>query len=96
MAVLSKLIQHRFQIGLEPLPPFDRSLVDRRIWPAIDINASGTRREEILMDKEEHKRVSSLRRILGEMNAADAMEKLTGRMEKSKSNAEFLMGLKPE
>lgn len=74
----------------------DRSLVDRRIWPAIDINASGTRREEILMDKEEYKRVSSLRRILGEMNAPDAMEKLTGRMEKSNSNAEFLMGLKPE
>lgn len=74
----------------------DRSLVDRRIWPAIDINASGTRREEILMDKDEYKRVSSLRRVLGEMNAPDAMEKLTGRMEKSNSNAEFLMGLKPE
>lgn len=74
----------------------DRSLVDKRIWPAIDINASGTRREEILMDKEEYKRVSALRRVLGEMNPADAMEKLTGRMQKEKSNAEFLMGLKPE
>ncbi len=40
----------------------DRTLVDRRIWPAIDINLSGTRREEILMDPEEHKRVSALRR----------------------------------
>lgn len=72
----------------------DRSLVDRRIWPAIDINSSGTRREEILMDKDEHKRVSMLRRVLSEMNAADAMEKLTNQLRKSKSNAEFLMGLK--
>lgn len=74
----------------------DRSLVDRRIWPAIDINSSGTRREEILLDKEEHKRVSALRRVLGEMNPPDAMEKLTSRMEKTKSNAEFLMGLRTE
>lgn len=72
----------------------DRGLVDRRIWPAIDINQSGTRREEILMDKEEHRRVSALRRVLGEMNPPDAMEKLIERMSKSKTNAEFLMGLK--
>ncbi len=72
----------------------DRSLVDRRIWPAIDINQSGTRREEILMDQEEHRRVSALRRVLGEMNAPDAMEKLIGRMEKTNSNAEFLMSLR--
>jgi len=72
----------------------DRTLVDRRVWPAIDINASGTRREEILMDPEEHKRVSALRRVLGEMNACDAMEKLTERMKKSKTNVEFLMSLK--
>lgn len=74
----------------------DRSLVDRRIWPAIDINSSGTRREEILMDQEEYKRVSALRRVLSEMNAPDAMEKLTDRMRKSKTNAEFLMGLRAE
>ncbi|MEM7478787.1 MAG: transcription termination factor Rho, partial [Planctomycetota bacterium] len=74
----------------------DRSLVDKRIWPAIDINASGTRREEILMDDGEHKRVSALRRVLGEMNAPDAMEKLTTQLKKSNSNAEFLMGLKVE
>lgn len=74
----------------------DRSLVDRRIWPAIDINSSGTRREEILMDAEEHKRVSALRRVLSEMNAADAMEKLTERMKKSKTNTEFLLGLRTE
>ncbi len=72
----------------------DRSMVDRRIWPAIDINASGTRREEILMDPEEHRRVSALRRALSEMNAPDAMEKLTERLKKTKTNAEFLMSLK--
>lgn len=74
----------------------DRSLVDRRIWPAIDINASGTRREEILMDEDEHKRVSALRRVLGEMNPPDAMEKLITRMKKTNSNAEFLLGLRIE
>ncbi len=74
----------------------DRSLVDRRIWPAIDLNKSGTRREEVLMDKEEHRRVSSLRRILGEMNAPDAMEKLVEQLEKKKTNAEFLMSLRPQ
>ncbi|MFN3194169.1 MAG: transcription termination factor Rho [Aureliella sp.] len=74
----------------------DRSLVDRRIWPAIDINSSGTRREEILMDPDEHKRISMLRRVLGEMNPPDSMEKLTTQLRKSKSNAEFLMGLKVE
>jgi transcription termination factor Rho len=72
----------------------DRTLVDRRIWPAIDINASGTRREEILMDPEEHRRVSALRRVLSELSAPDAMEKLTERLKKSKSNVEFLMSLK--
>lgn len=72
----------------------DRTLVDRRIWPAIDINASGTRREEILMDPEEHKRLSALRRALGEMSASDAMEKLTERMRKAKTNVEFLMSLR--
>lgn len=72
----------------------DRSLVDRRIFPAIDLNRSGTRREEVLLDEEEHKRISALRRLLGEMNACDAMEKLLPRLEKSKSNAEFLMSLR--
>lgn len=74
----------------------DRSLVDRRIWPAIDLNKSGTRREEVLMDKEEHRRVSSLRRVLGEMSATDAMEKLVEQLEKKKTNAEFLMSLRPQ
>jgi transcription termination factor Rho len=72
----------------------DRSLVDKRIWPAIDINRSGTRREEILMDPEEHRRVCILRRVLDEMNSPDAMELLTGRLAKTQTNAEFLMSMK--
>ncbi len=72
----------------------DRSMLERRIWPAIDINRTGTRREEVLMDPEEHKRVSALRRAIGELSAPDAMEKILQRMEKTKSNAEFLMSLR--
>lgn len=71
----------------------DRKLVDRRIWPSIDINRSGTRKEEMLMDPEEHRRVTILRRVLNDMNPPDAMELLVGRLQKTKSNAEFLMNL---
>ncbi len=71
----------------------DRKLVDKRIWPAIDINRSGTRREEMLMDPEEHRRVCVLRRVLNEMNPPEAMELLVGRLAKTKSNAEFLMSM---
>ena len=72
----------------------DRSLVDRRIWPAIDISASGTRREEMLMDPEEHRLICLLRRGLSEMTAADGMQQLVSRLEKTKTNAEFLMSMK--
>ncbi|WP_199188603.1 MULTISPECIES: transcription termination factor Rho [Pirellulaceae] len=71
----------------------DRRMVDRRIYPAIDINASGTRREEMLMDPEEYRRVCILRRVLNEMNPPDAMEFLLGHMSKNKTNAEFLMSM---
>jgi transcription termination factor Rho len=71
----------------------DRRLVDKRIWPAIDINRSGTRREEMLMDPEEYRRVCVLRRVLNDMNGPDAMELLVTRLAKTKSNAEFLMGM---
>ena len=71
----------------------DRKLVDKRIWPAIDINRSGTRREEMLMDKEEYRRVCILRRVLNEMNPPDAMELLVSRLQKTKTNAEFLMSM---
>lgn len=72
----------------------DRSLVDKRIWPSIDIDRSGTRREEMLMDPEEHRRVSILRRVLSEMNPPDAMQLLTERLRKTQNNAEFLLSMK--
>jgi transcription termination factor Rho len=71
----------------------DRRLVDKRVWPAIDVNRSGTRREELLMDPEELRRVWILRRVLNDMNPVEAMELLTGRMRKTKSNAEFLLSM---
>ncbi len=71
----------------------DRRLVDRRIWPAIDINHSGTRREEMLLDPEEYRRICILRRVLNDMNPPDAMELLVTRLQKTKSNAEFLMSM---
>ncbi|MGB4726022.1 MAG: transcription termination factor Rho, partial [Thermogutta sp.] len=71
----------------------DRRLVDKRIWPAIDINRSGTRREEMLLDPEEHRRICVLRRVLNEMNPPDAMEFLVSRLAKTKTNAEFLMSM---
>ncbi|MEN6458864.1 MAG: transcription termination factor Rho [Thermoguttaceae bacterium] len=71
----------------------DRKLVDRRIWPSIDINRSGTRKEEMLLDPEEYRRVSILRRVLADMNPPDAMELLVNRLQKTKSNAEFLMSM---
>jgi transcription termination factor Rho len=72
----------------------DRSLVDKRIWPAIDVNRSGTRREEMLLDPEEYRRISILHRLLSDMNPAEAMEFLTSRLCKTKRNAEFLMSMK--
>ncbi len=72
----------------------DRSLVDRRIWPAIDINASGTRREEILMDADEHVRVTEMRRWLTTLSPWDSMETLLGKLKTTQSNAEFLLSLR--
>ncbi len=72
----------------------DRALVDKRIWPAIDIGKTGTRREEMLLDPEEHRRVTALRRAVAEMNPPDAMELIVNRLSKTKNNAEFLMSLK--
>lgn len=72
----------------------DRTLVDRRLWPAVDINATGTRREEALMHVDEYQRISALRRSLAELNPCDAMETLVNRLKKTKSNAEFLLSLR--
>ncbi len=71
----------------------DRRLVDKRIWPAIDVNRSGTRKEDLLMDPEELRRMYILRKVLSDMNPVEAMELLTNRMNRTKSNAEFLMSM---
>ena len=71
----------------------DRRLVDKRIWPAIDINRSGTRKEELLLHPEEVERVRMIRRVLADMHPTEAMELLTSRMRRTKSNAEFLLSM---
>jgi transcription termination factor Rho len=68
----------------------DRKLSDRRVWPAIDISQSGTRREELLHDPDTLHAVTMLRRTLATMHHVDAMEQLTRQLSKFKSNAEFI------
>ncbi|HEX4825332.1 MAG TPA: transcription termination factor Rho [Candidatus Polarisedimenticolaceae bacterium] len=69
----------------------DRKLVDRRVFPAINIDASGTRKEELLMAKEQLNKVWILRKILNQMSPVEAMELLIDKMGKSRANEEFLM-----
>ncbi len=69
----------------------DRKLADRRVWPAIDIEQSGTRREEKLLPQEVLHATTMLRRTLSSMHHIDAMEQLTSKLGKFKSNAEFVM-----
>jgi transcription termination factor Rho len=71
----------------------DRRLVDKRVWPAIDVNRSGTRKEELLVHPEELERTRLLRRVLADMNPVEAMEMLVSRMKRTKSNVEFLTGM---
>jgi transcription termination factor Rho len=71
----------------------DRRLVDKRVWPAIDVNRSGTRKEELLLNAEELRRIYILRKVLSDMNPVEAMELLVNRMSRTKSNAEFLMSM---
>jgi len=68
----------------------DRKLADRRIWPAIDITQSGTRREEKLLEPETLHAVTMLRRTLATMHHVDAMEQLATKLAKFKSNREFI------
>lgn len=68
----------------------DRKLSDRRVWPAMDIGQSGTRREEKLLPAETLHAATMLRRTLSSMHHVDAMEQLTSRLSKFKSNKEFL------
>ena len=67
----------------------DRRLADRRIWPAIDVQKSSTRKEELLMDKDELSRVYLLRNFLADMPPVEAMEFLLERLKRTKTNKEF-------
>ena len=68
----------------------DRKLVDKRVFPAIDINRSGTRKEELLLPKEELNRIWVLRKVLNQLSPTEAMELLLDKLSKTKANADFL------
>jgi len=68
----------------------DRNLFQRRVYPAIDIKRSNTRKEELLMDEKELQRVWILRKVLNELNSVEAMELLLGKLGRTKTNEEFL------
>jgi transcription termination factor Rho len=68
----------------------DRHIADKRIFPAIDINRSGTRKEELLLSDTELNRVYLLRNFLSDMPAAEAIEFLMDRMKRTATNQEFL------
>lgn len=70
-----------------------RQLADRRIFPAVDVNASGTRREELLFSPEELKIVWHLRRALGTLDVQEASDYLLGRLRKTETNKDFLMSV---
>jgi transcription termination factor Rho len=71
----------------------DRKLMDKRVFPAIDINRSATRKEELLVSKDELTRIWILRKVLNPLSTVEAMELLLEKMSKSKTNAEFLASM---
>ena len=71
----------------------DRKLVDKRVFPAMDINRSATRKEELLVPKDELNRIWVLRKVLSPLSTVEAMELLLGRLSKTKTNAEFLASM---
>jgi transcription termination factor Rho len=71
----------------------DRKLVDKRVFPAIDINRSGTRKEELLMPREELNRVWILRKVLNPLSPVESMELLIDKLGRTRSNAEFLAAM---
>jgi transcription termination factor Rho len=71
----------------------DRKLANKRIYPAIDVPASGTRREDLLMSKEELQRVWILRKFMADMNSGEAMELLLTKMKGTVDNNEFLISM---
>ena len=71
----------------------DRRLADKRVFPAIDIQRSGTRKDELLLPADELSRVWVLRKVLSPLSTVEAMELLLSRLTKSKSNMEFLASM---
>jgi transcription termination factor Rho len=71
----------------------DRKLVDKRVFPTIDINRSGTRKDELLLPADELNRIWVLRKVLSPLSTVEAMELLLGRLSKTKTNAEFLASM---
>jgi transcription termination factor Rho len=71
----------------------ERKLADKRIWPAIDIGKSGTRKEELLVDQKDLQKMWVLRRVLMPMGAQDAMEFLSNKLKESKNNADFFQAM---
>ena len=77
----------------ENAQPLREEFADKRIFPAIDVDASSTRREELLMSREELNIVWKLRRVLGGLDNLQGLEMLLDRLRKTQSNAEFLMAI---
>ena len=71
----------------------DRRLSDKRLFPAIDLQRSGTRKEELLLSKEDLNRIWVMRRVLNPLSPVEQMEVVLERLEKAKSNAEFLASM---
>jgi transcription termination factor Rho len=71
----------------------DRKLADKRVFPAIDLQKSGTRKEELLIPKDDLNRIWVLRKVLAPLSPVEAMELLLDKMGKTKGNAEFLSAM---
>jgi transcription termination factor Rho len=71
----------------------DRKLMDKRVFPAIDISKSGTRKEELLLSREEFNRVIVLRRVLNPLSPTESMELLIDKLSKTQSNQQFLAAM---
>jgi transcription termination factor Rho len=71
----------------------DRKLMEKRIFPCMDINKSGTRKEDLLLEKGDLNRIWILRKVLAPMNVVDSMEFLLGKLQENKSNTEFLQNM---
>jgi transcription termination factor Rho len=71
----------------------DRKLVDKRVFPAIDIQKSGTRKEELLIAREDLNRIWVLRKVLNPLSAVEAMELLLDKLRKTTTNSDFLAAM---